>query len=111
MIGGRDFRRDTTAALFAVAIILAASGARAGTWQTAKDGCQLWNPNPQLDEAVIWSGACANGHAEGTGTAKWMKSNDTLETDEGEWRDGRQSGRHSCPVALSTRRSGSRGNG
>ncbi len=36
---------------------------------------------------------CTNGHADGSGTVKWLKGNDAIETDEGEWRDGRQAGK------------------
>jgi hypothetical protein len=43
-----------------------------------------------LEEAVAWSGSCANGRAEGRGIAQWSKSGAPSETDEGEWRDGRQ---------------------
>jgi hypothetical protein len=55
-----------------------------------KSGCQLWNPNPQLEETVTWSGSCANGRAEGRGTAQWSKGGHASETDEGEWHEGRQ---------------------
>lgn len=80
-----------TAAL--ACVLLAASPARAGEWLAdAKSGCQVWNPNPQLNEAVSWSGACANGRAEGPGIAQWLKGGATLETDQGQWHDGRQTG-------------------
>jgi len=68
--------------------------AQAGEWiADAKTGCQVWNPNPQLDEAVAWSGPCSNGRAEGRGTVHWVRSGVAIETDEGEWHDGRQTGR------------------
>ena len=59
----------------------------------SKSGCQVWDPNPQLDETVTWSGACTNGHADGSGTVQWLKGNVSIETDQGEWRDGRQAGK------------------
>ena len=65
--------------------------ALAGDWiPDAKSGCRVWDPNPQLEESVTWSGSCANGRAEGRGTAQWSKNGAASETDEGEWRDGRQ---------------------
>ena len=72
-------------------IVAAAVPAYAGAWVVdAKSGCQVWNPNPQLEESVAWSGSCANGRAEGHGVAQWSKGGSPSETDEGEWRDGRQ---------------------
>ena len=88
--------RCSVLAAFATAagIIIAATPAVAGAWVAdAKSGCQVWNPNPQLEETVAWSGSCANGRAEGHGTAQWVKGGATSETDEGEWRDGRQTGK------------------
>jgi hypothetical protein len=75
-------------------LTLAGENARAGTWVTDdKSGCQVWDPNPQIDEAVIWSGVCANGRAEGPGSAQWLKGKTVMETDKGEWRDGKQAGK------------------
>lgn len=62
----------------------------AGDWIADKSGCRVWNPNPQLEESVTWSGSCANGLAEGHGTARWLKGNAPMETDDGEWHEGRQ---------------------
>jgi hypothetical protein len=74
-----------------IGVAMAVAPANAGAWVTdAKSGCQVWNPNPQLEETVAWSGSCANGRAEGHGTAKWLKGDRPSETDEGEWREGRQ---------------------
>ena len=79
-----------TAAALAAGSIAAAPSARAGEWIADKSGCRVWNPNPQLDELVTWSGSCSNGRAEGNGILRWLKGNIPIETDEGEWRDGRQ---------------------
>ena len=85
--------RILIAAIFAAAPGLA-SPARAGEWiADVKTGCQVWNPNPQLEESAAWSGPCDNGHAEGHGKLNWMRGGIAVETDEGEWRDGRQTGR------------------
>jgi hypothetical protein len=68
--------------------------ALAGAWVVdVKSGCQVWNPNPQLEETVAWSGSCVNGRAQGRGTAQWLKDGNPSESDEGEWRDGRQTGK------------------
>ena len=61
--------RCSVLAAFATAagIVIAATPAVAGAWVAdAKSGCQVWNPNPQLEETVAWSGPCANGRAAGT---------------------------------------------
>ena len=36
-----------------------------------RPGCYVWNPNPQPNETVTWTGACADGFAQGSGTATW----------------------------------------
>jgi hypothetical protein len=73
--------------------MFATSGAFAGEWLADKSGCQVWDPNPQLDETVTWSGGCSQGHAEGFGSVEWFKNNDRIETDKGVWHDGRQVGK------------------
>ena len=83
--------RTLPATMLVAGIVFAVVSARAGEWVAdAKSGCQVWNPNPQLGEAVAWSGSCVNGRAEGSGTVRWSKDAATSETDAGEWRDGRQ---------------------
>ncbi len=84
--------RGMAAATLAAGLIAVALPARAGEWIADKSGCRVWNPNPQLDESVTWSGSCANGSAHGSGTMQWSKGGTPIETDEGEWRDGRQAG-------------------
>lgn len=72
-------------------IIVTPFSASAGEWVAdAKSGCRVWDPNPQLEESVNWSGSCANGRAEGPGTVQWSKGDVPFESDQGEWHDGRQ---------------------
>jgi hypothetical protein len=86
--------RGIAAAVISACIAMATVPARAGAWAVdARSGCHVWNPNPQLEESVAWSGSCANGRAEGHGVARWSKDGNPTETDEGEWRDGRQAGK------------------
>lgn len=77
-----------------IAVLLAgALRAHAGDWSLdSVANCRIWNPHPQGHEAVRWSGACANGLAQGHGTAKWSLNSLPFETDEGEWSQGRQIG-------------------
>ena len=58
-----------------------------------KNGCKVWNPHPQANELVIWSGVCANGFAQGAGNLQWVHDGKPYEKDEGEWNAGQQSGR------------------
>ena len=58
-----------------------------------KSGCKVWNPHPQSNESVIWSGACAHGLAQGAGNLQWVHDGKPYEKDEGEWNAGQQSGR------------------
>lgn len=91
---GQKLRHSVGAGVLSIWLAAAASAAYAGEWiADAKSGCRVWDPNPQLDETVAWSGSCPNGHADGTGTVKWLKGNGVIETDEGKWRDGRQAGK------------------
>jgi len=32
--------------------------------------CRLWNPCPQREETITWSGACVSGVADGRGVAQ-----------------------------------------
>ena len=56
-------------------------------------GCYLWNPNLQVDETVTWTGECAEGMAQGTGTIKWV-GDDGKRTreDTGHLEDGKYHG-------------------
>jgi hypothetical protein len=73
--------------------VATAAPARAGEWTAdSSAGCRVWNPHPQPDETVRWSGACLNGLAHGHGAAQWFHGKLPFETDEGEWKDGRQTG-------------------
>ena len=93
MFTGRSIATPFGAAILFCFLITAARCARAGEWTTdQKSGCQVWNPNPQLEESVAWSGTCTAGRAEGHGSVRWSKADSLMETDEGEWHDGRQVG-------------------
>lgn len=46
--------------------------AATGQWFTDDNtGCQLWHAAPPRGVTLQWRGACANGYAEGQGTAEW----------------------------------------
>lgn len=53
-------------------------------------GCKVFNPHPAPDETVSWNGGCAGGLAQGRGRLRWLRGDNVIETDEGEWEQGRQ---------------------
>jgi hypothetical protein len=83
-------RAAAVAAALVLVVPVTARCAETGGWifDTAA-GCKVWNPHPQPNETIRWSGACANGMAQGRGAAQWFRGNLPFESDEGEWREGR----------------------
>jgi len=45
-----------------------------GRWHMDASGCKVWNPAPEPNETVVWSGACQNGFAQGRGTETWFSN-------------------------------------
>ena len=77
---------------------LCAGKAGAGCWMEYADrrGCYTWNPNPQPEETVTWSGRCVNGRASGRGKRVWRYRKDGAwesSSGEGGFRDGHEHGR------------------
>ena len=67
-------------------------------WQQVenKANCAVWNPHPQQNETVTWTGDCVNGIAQGRGTKVWRYWEDgewKEHTYEGDIFDGRRHGR------------------
>lgn len=65
----------------------------AGWIADARTGCQIWNADPQPDESITWTGACADGRATGPGVLQWFENGRPTVRYEGEYRDGRANGR------------------
>ena len=57
-----------------------------------RPGCYVWNPFPQTDETVTWTGACVGGFAQGTGTITWVVSGREDSTSTGSLSDGKMNG-------------------
>jgi hypothetical protein len=86
-------RAAALGAALALAVPVAGRCAEGGGWiLDTGAGCKVWNPHPQANETMRWSGACVNGLAQGRGAAQWFRGNLPFESDEGEWREGRQTG-------------------
>ena len=86
-------------AVIASAAIFAMSGAVAQPqkarpdWITATNQpCKLWNPEPQPDESVTWSGDCKDGLATGKGVLKWTENGKPDVEFDGEYRNGKRNG-------------------
>jgi hypothetical protein len=75
------FARATCALLAAALICGFAQGASAQADKAAGSGwitatnqpCKIWNPEPQPNESVTWSGQCVDGLASGKGVLRWTE--------------------------------------
>ena len=76
----------------ALATPVAAQDQSSGWSKDRQTGCQIWNPQPQADESVEWSGLCRDGLAEAPGTLRWLVKGALHSTEEVSFRAGRQTG-------------------
>ena len=56
-----------------------------------RPGCYVWNPNPQPNETVTWTGECGGCLAQGTGALTWV-SDGNEQVITGQRRDGKSDG-------------------
>ena len=55
--------------------------------------CYVWNPNPQTDDTVTWTGECAGAWTQVTGTLTWVWNNAQNTAEEtGRLQDGQRNG-------------------
>ena len=71
--------------------------AEEGRWQQVENnpGCSVWNDYSQPNDAVTWTGACADNKAQGRGTQVWLflKNGEwNKEAYEGDLKDGKREG-------------------
>src|SRR5437879_6102232 len=59
----------------------------------SRTGCRVWNPKPQPNETITWSGACVDGLASGHGVIEWFVDGVSTYRYEGEQREGKANGR------------------
>jgi hypothetical protein len=63
-------------------------------WITASNQpCKIWNPEPQPDESVTWSGGCKDGYATGKGVLHWTENGKPDIVFDGEYANGKRNGR------------------
>jgi hypothetical protein len=62
-------------------------------WITATNQpCKIWNPEPQPNESVTWSGGCTDGFASGKGVLRWTEGGKPDAVFEGEYANGKRNG-------------------
>ena len=59
---------------------------------TTNKPCKVWNPEPQADESVTWSGPCQDGFASGRGILRWTENGKPDVVFDGEYADGKRNG-------------------
>lgn len=89
------FRFKQVATFAAAALLWAATGyAQNSETPTIadKNGCKVYNPMPQQEESISWTGECRDGFAHGNGILDWFIGDRLEERYEGElkmgWADG-----------------------
>ena len=81
------------AAVFAVAHAAAQPEKPTPDWiTTTNQPCKVWNPEPQPDESVTWSGGCKDGLATGKGILRWTENGKPDVVFDGEYRNGKRNG-------------------
>lgn len=83
----------TIAAIFAATHAAAQPQKPKPDWiTTTNQPCKVWNPEPQPNESVTWSGDCKDGFATGTGALRWTEDGKPDMVFDGEYRDGKRNG-------------------
>ena len=81
------------ALLCASSAALAQPNARPPDWiMTSNQPCRVWNPQPEDDESVTWSGECKDGYATGKGVLNWTEHGMPDAVYEGEYANGKRNG-------------------
>src|SRR5665213_2190996 len=62
-------------------------------WITATNKpCKVWNPEPQPNESVTWSGPCKDGFASGKGILRWTEDGKPDAEFDGQYASGKRNG-------------------
>ena len=89
----------TTALLLASLQAVAQEDDSTAGWITATNKpCKIWNPEPQPNESVTWSGPCKDGFASGKGILRWTENGKPDVVFDGEYANGKRNG----PGVIST---------
>lgn len=61
----------------------------AGDWTVdSSSKCKAWNPYPQPNESIKWSGNCVDGYAHGQGTMQWYLDGELRDVYVGNYAQG-----------------------
>ena len=52
------------------------------------NGCKVYNPAPQENETISWSGDCLDGFAQGEGVLEWYINGQLMERYDGQMEEG-----------------------
>lgn len=82
--------RNLLVTMIAAFVIAAPAFAQNNQTATVEDqnGCKVYNPLPQENETVKWSGACRNGYIDGKGVLEWHIGGHLEERYEGDMKSG-----------------------
>lgn len=93
-MAARTAARTVVIGIVLLALPAAAQTAQPGWIADRNTNCRVWDPEPEAGESVSWSGACANGKAQGRGVLQWYLAGKPIGGRyEGEYRDGVINGR------------------
>src|SRR6476619_7015238 len=59
---------------------------------TTNKPCKVWNPNPEPNESVTWTGPCKDGYANGKGILFWTENGKPDVEYNGEYANGKRNG-------------------
>ena len=59
---------------------------------TTNKPCKVWNPNPEPNESVTWTGPCKDGFASGKGILFWTENGKPDVEYNGEYANGKRNG-------------------
>jgi hypothetical protein len=59
---------------------------------TSNQPCKVWNPEPEPNESVTWSGGCKDGLATGMGILKWTEDGKPDVEFDGQYANGKRNG-------------------
>src|ERR1700761_949269 len=75
------------------AVLASAQQQRHPDWiGDSKTGCKVWNPSPEPQESISWSGTCKGGYADGKGTLQWFEKGKATDRYEGQYQHGKRNG-------------------
>jgi hypothetical protein len=59
---------------------------------TSNKPCKVWNPSPEPNESVTWSGECKDGLATGKGILFWTENGKPDVEYDGDYANGKRNG-------------------